>query len=77
MQVPDLTPFLAPVIGAATAFILSRGSVLRRSRTAALEDLQLNEKAIGLLDSADPLVDQITAPARNTLQGSAALIGDI
>lgn len=67
MQISDITPFFVPVVGAVTAFFLSRGSALRRSRTAALEDLQVSEKATSLFEKGDPLADQIMAHARTSL----------
>lgn len=65
-------PFVVPVIGAIAAFLLNRGTRLRRARTAALEDLQLHEKASALFGPDDPMIDQVKAHARNSVQAYSA-----
>ncbi len=63
-----IIPFLAPMVGAVAAFCLNRGSRLRRARTAALEDLQLHDRAKALLGANDPMIDQIKAHARESVR---------
>lgn len=61
-----LIPFITPAVGAAVAFFLNRGSRARRSRTAALEDMQLADRAVTLFGAKDPLTDQLQEHARAT-----------
>ena len=56
------------VIGAFAAYLFNRGTRLKRARMAALEDLQLHEKASALFGSDDPMVDQVRAQARASVK---------
>lgn len=70
-----MIPFLTPMIGAAAAYFLNRGSRLRRARTAALDDLQLHDRAEALFGVDDPLVDQLRAHARESAKSYNARRG--
>ena len=68
VQSTSIVPFLVPLVGALATFLFNRGSRLRRARTAALEDLQLHERALVLFGAEDPVIDQVRAHARESLR---------
>ncbi|WP_205473020.1 hypothetical protein [Nocardioides sp. SYSU D00038] len=67
MSIVDLAPLAAPAIGALLAYWLGRGSTVRRSRTIALEDLEIYDRALAMLGPESPVVDQMREHARGSV----------
>lgn len=59
---------LIPIVGALATFLFTRGTAVRRSRSAALEHLYIAEKAGTIFGEGDPLTDQAMAAARTALR---------
>lgn len=61
-------PVVTPILGAVAAFMLNRGTRVRRARSAALDDLLLHERAAILLHHSQHLLDQLAAHARESVR---------
>lgn len=61
-------PVVPPILGAVAAFMLNRGTRVRRARSAALDDLLLHDRAATLLQDSQHLLDQLAAHARESVR---------